>query len=73
MIILSPSSRSLSCLRQASSALPMEVPPNQGGRAPRLGSMKGGAQRKAEVSVVSGTQCSTALPKKLRAKASPSR
>jgi hypothetical protein len=35
--------------------------------------MKGGAQRKAEMSVVSGTQCSTLLPKNVSPKASPLR
>ena len=35
--------------------------------------MNGGAQRMAEGSLVSGTQCSTLLPKKVRPKASPLR
>ena len=71
MIMRSPSSRSTRMRRQASRALPISVPPNQYGRL--RGFMKGGAQRKAETSVVSGTQCSTWLPKKLNPKASPVR
>ena len=67
----SPSSRQVRISLQASRALPISVPPNQWGTF--SGFMNGGAQRMAEGSLVSGTQCSTLLPKKVRPNASPLR
>ena len=54
MIIRSPSSRLVNTSRQAIKALPISVPPNQFGSI--SGRMKGGLQRMADPSLVSGTQ-----------------
>ena len=56
---------------QPRNALAMEVPMNGAGTV--SGFMKGGEHRMALGSVVNGTQCTKASPKKVNPKASPLR